>query len=461
MTDPKIKPQLAAWGGDRRAVMADLFKYLDNQRAGRPNSLHLDADPVLAVQKRNIITDLLGGEAAKEALGDSRLSTKSSRDQPWRSYRLDRLNQMRDSSGDNFPIDYRKVKQNLMPFEVGRTLGEAGGDFPVDKVKPTLLDVGVKNEKLMELTSKAFSKLPRTVRASDGSEILLWNPEGGSIGRRIFHLGRDEESNRIVPSKVRWVPMIAETLREAPARIYDPKTQNRIYVRDYEGHGKHMVVVRPDGLVIDQGPADARLITQFPYTSGGNQEGMVIQWARPDGGSKAQHGDPVPAQPTIPSHASGQPRRKGEGQSQGNPSPTPTGSAVPEPRQSEFQGKSTESSEEVKPLPPGVTPTAVINHLKDQITTDLSNKLTQGGAPPALAREIASNAYSISERLVRRKSAPHERAYAMRAAALVGGLGPTDLAAIRDATIKGGTAGANAELKNRLVFQSATMPSLA
>jgi hypothetical protein len=229
MDDPKIKSRLGAWSDDR-AVMADIFKYIDNQRQGLPNSLHLDRDPVVAVQKRNLITDLLGGEAAKGALGESRLSTKSSRDNPWRSYRLDRLNQMTDSSGQNFPVHYDAVKQNLMP----------GG---------------------------ATKPLPGT------------------------------ESN---------------------------------------------------------------------------------------------------------------------------------------------------------PLRPGVTPTAVINHIKAQSTVDLSQGLITAGVPRALAQEIAQEAYSQSERVVRRKTAPHERAYAMRASELMASLGPDDLAAISQAMLKGGTKGAKEAAKTKL-----------
>ena len=463
MSDPKSRGQFALWNGDSRAVMADVYKYLDNQMAGRPNSVHLDDNPTFAVQKRNLITDLLGGRSVPEGVLPTPLSTKRARDNSVKTFRIDRINQLSEGSAQPMPIDYYKVKQNLMPLEVGRTLAEAGKDFPVDKVVPKLLDVGVKNEELTRRSGEAFAKLPKEVRASDGSDVKIWNPEGGSISRRVYHLARDEESGRVVPSKVRWIPMIAETLREAPAWILDPASGNRIYVREYDRFGKHMVVVRPDGQVIDQGPTSSRLITQFPYSSGGKQEGMIVQWVRPglgEGGSKVQHGDPGPARPAIMSHASGGPRREGEGQSQGNPSPTPTGSTVPEPRQSEFQGKPTALPGPVKPprtdsLPPGVTPTAVIQHIEGQTTTDLRQELIQGGAPPALADDLAQVAWTEANRVVRRRSAPHERGYAMRAGVLMESLGPSDMAAIQQATIKGGTQGAKAEMQNRLRIDSA------
>jgi hypothetical protein len=119
MNEPKNSQHFALWNGDRGAVMEDIYKYLDNQRQGLPNSLHLDSNPTFAVQKRNLITDLLGGRSVAEGQIPTPLSTPAGRDNSVRSYRIDRFNQLRNSGGENFPVDYYKVKQNLMPGDPG------------------------------------------------------------------------------------------------------------------------------------------------------------------------------------------------------------------------------------------------------------------------------------------------------------------------------------------------------
>jgi hypothetical protein len=111
------KDQFAPWGGDRRAVEADIYKYLDNQRNGVPNSIGLDPNPVTAVQKRNVISDLLGATRGLPEVNPSQLSTKSGRDNHFKSFRVDRVNKITESGGKNLPVDYGKAKQNLMPLD--------------------------------------------------------------------------------------------------------------------------------------------------------------------------------------------------------------------------------------------------------------------------------------------------------------------------------------------------------
>jgi hypothetical protein len=468
MSAPGTRKQFALWNGDKRAVMADVYKYLENQLHGRPNSLHLDSDPTFAVQKRNLISDLIGGTSVRQGAIPSPLSTKAGRDNSVKMFRIDRLNKVGESAGDPFPVDYAKVKENLMPFEVGRTLSEAGKDFPVDRVKPKLIDIRGSNDQLAQRAASEFRQLPRALEASDGSRIQLWNPEAGSLASRVFHLIRDEETNRILPSKLKWVPMIAETLREAPAWILDPASKNRIYVRDYGEAGKHMVVVRPDGSVMQQGPVDASLITQFPYNSPGRQGRMRIHWTRPgsEAGAETSHGSPGPTSTGSTGHGPRQSSFEGTGQSQGNPSPTPTDSTVPGPRQSEFQGEPTQDAGRVNPPPPnvhlmplpeGVSPSAVIRHIEAQAVTDLGQQLMQGGAPKAMAQELAQGAWHEATRLARKGSAPHERGYAAAAGSLMDGLNAQDLQAIGAATVRGGTEGAKAELKRQLLVKKASM----
>jgi hypothetical protein len=222
------KNQFTPWGNDRRAVEADIYKYLDNQRKGVPNSIGLDADPVRAVQKRNLLSDLLGATRGLPEVNPSQLSTKSGRDNHFKSFRVDRVNKITESGGKNLPVDYGKAKQNLMPLD----------------------------------------------RAAAGTAAL----------------------------------------------------------------------------------------------------------------------------------------------------------------------------------PRGVTPAAVIKHAQAQATHDLRNKLIRGGAPPALADQIAATGWKKAERAARRSGpAPSERALTVEAAARLAQLGPQDLEAIGAATIKGGTDGAAKEIEKRLL----------
>ena len=115
--------QFSVWGNDRRAVEADIYKYLDNQRNGVPNSIGLDADPVRAVQKRNLISDLLGATRGLPEVNPSQLSTKSGRDNHFKSFRIDRVNKLTESGGKDLPVDYGKAKQNLMPPASDATSG--------------------------------------------------------------------------------------------------------------------------------------------------------------------------------------------------------------------------------------------------------------------------------------------------------------------------------------------------
>jgi hypothetical protein len=110
------------------------------------------------------------------------------------------------------------------------------------------------------------------------------------------------------------------------------------------------------------------------------------------------------------------------------------------------------------PLPPGVTPDAVIKHVRAQATQDFKFKLVAGGAPSALASQIAEAAWKKAERASRRQSAPSERAYIVRTAARLNQLSLPDLEAIRSATLKGGSDGAAKEIEKRLLMPPRQIP---
>lgn len=103
-----------AWGGNRDAFVADVFKYLDNHASDRPGSFGLDAGAATAVHKKNVINDLFG-VARGSGANPIDLSTKAGKDNLIKSFRLDRTNRITESGGEKMPFDYYKAKANLLP----------------------------------------------------------------------------------------------------------------------------------------------------------------------------------------------------------------------------------------------------------------------------------------------------------------------------------------------------------
>lgn len=104
-----------AWGGNRDAFIADVFKYLDNHASDRPGSYGLDSGAAAAVHKKNVINDLFG-VARGSGANPLDLSTKSGKDNLIKSFRLDRTNRITESGGEKMPFDYYKAKANLLPL---------------------------------------------------------------------------------------------------------------------------------------------------------------------------------------------------------------------------------------------------------------------------------------------------------------------------------------------------------
>jgi len=203
-------------------------------------------------------------------------------------------------------------------FAVGQKLRET--DVPIDDVKPAELDVKGTNKDILTRVAEEYRSWPEKITAADGSEILLANPEEGYISKRALHLVWDNEKDMIKIDKARWLPNVPTTLTTASIRLADHKTGNRVFVKSYSNGTRHMVVVAPDGVVLEQKPFTGRLVTQFPSTTGARREGMIIDWER----------------------------ENGEGRSQGNPNPTSPASASPGSRQGTFQKENIISDENVK-----------------------------------------------------------------------------------------------------------------
>ncbi|HRR42186.1 MAG TPA: hypothetical protein P5244_13205, partial [Syntrophales bacterium] len=212
------------------------------------------------------------------------------------------------------PVKEHALFEKEGEYRIGDKLREA--DIPVDKAEPKLLDVKGNNAQIVSRAAAEFMSWPEKIKAADGSNILLKNPDQGSLAGRAKHLVWDNDKDRLHIEKARWLPNTPSTLKNAAVRIVDNTSGNRIYVRAYQDGTKHMVVVKPDGVVESQKAFKGSLITQFPYLTIGRQQDMMIDWAR-----------------------------NGIGRSQGNPNPTPQASAVPGPQQEAFRENRVTSSE--------------------------------------------------------------------------------------------------------------------
>lgn len=107
----------APWDGDPEAFLRAVFAYLDNHVNGRPGSVNLDADPAMAVHKKNVINDFFNVPKGKgnEDLNPVQLSGLGQKDNLIRARRFDRINRITPGAGDRFPIRYELQKRNFLP----------------------------------------------------------------------------------------------------------------------------------------------------------------------------------------------------------------------------------------------------------------------------------------------------------------------------------------------------------
>lgn len=112
------------------------------------------------------------------------------------------------------------------------------------------------------------------------------------------------------------MPNVPDTIENAGAKLWDNDNKNWIYAREYRDGTKHMVVVSPDGRVVNHEVGKGKLITQFPGNKRGRQYDMDVIWRRPAPDDPYGHG----RRPSVPK-------------------PTPPASAIPDSRREEFRSQ--------------------------------------------------------------------------------------------------------------------------
>ena len=136
---------LRLWGGNTEAFMVDLKKVLENWKPtpenpkGRPGETGLDADPSIAISKKNRINDFLNmfrktedasllanpdrtrlkRPARRKTKAEKQDEVESDPNTLVRSYRVDRFHDLAVSSDDPLRVNYGKAVYNLMPFKPG------------------------------------------------------------------------------------------------------------------------------------------------------------------------------------------------------------------------------------------------------------------------------------------------------------------------------------------------------
>ncbi|MDR1281963.1 MAG: hypothetical protein LBK99_14260 [Opitutaceae bacterium] len=292
------------WGDNLADFMGDVDTYLANHAAGRGG-----ADGI-GMEKRDVINELFGVNNRNNASVNPLFDTLPKRSAGvFRSRRIDRMNRVVPVEGENFRVDYYKVRDNRRPeapLDGGRGRSQNPAMESMDtpparassapltpaqeawsKVKPgarfdavkkfipksdimaSKLDfLGKDTDEVMQ-TIKDFLLSNPVVDAFDGKRVLIANPQGKGDGllTRAEHLGgRRRKSMGSAPrdfafDKAELVSSIPETLKTGAVKV--EQGGDHLYFKKYKDGLLHMVVVDPHGFLSDHGPVDAGLVTQY------------------------------------------------------------------------------------------------------------------------------------------------------------------------------------------------------
>ena len=130
---------------------------------------------------------------------------------------------------------------------------------------------------VLRMARESFLALPKEVVAADGKRVLLHNPDQSWFPTALANLDPIEKRasmwrptrTAVTPNttKVRWIPMIGDTLERAQLRVKDQVSGNDLYIRKYSDEAVHVVVVSRAGRVVGQMGYDAGLVTHLRYAT--------------------------------------------------------------------------------------------------------------------------------------------------------------------------------------------------
>ena len=106
--------ELGLFNNSMDTVQEKLMQYLGNHRNGRGGATGLDADPSVATAMRDTLNGLIGTGTAVQRAANPFLSGLNPRGSV-RTFRLDRIDDIKPSGRTGIHFDYDKVKGNKMP----------------------------------------------------------------------------------------------------------------------------------------------------------------------------------------------------------------------------------------------------------------------------------------------------------------------------------------------------------
>ena len=146
---------------------------------------------------------------------------------------------------------------------VGKRFREIADQIEADSYPDNLLVPKGSEPSKKRVAAQTYKNMPKSIVAFDGENVLLHNPEKGSLLNRLLHLVTYGDRKSVDNQKMQWLPLVPETLQNAHVKLKDDDTGNHVYMRRYEDTF-HAVVVDPRGATVGTEVYDAALKTQFP-----------------------------------------------------------------------------------------------------------------------------------------------------------------------------------------------------
>lgn len=151
-------------------------------------------------------------------------------------------------------------------------LPEEAGETPLLSIPKNLPNrITALPEPVISSIKEAYGALPSSVTDAWGDSVYLKEDRRGDM-RLVHYITSDTDTGGrgqgdLDPSRIPWLPRIAETVARAQVMLRDFRNRNRVYVRNY-AEGLHLVVTSAEGKFIGQKEYDTSAITQFPEDNG-------------------------------------------------------------------------------------------------------------------------------------------------------------------------------------------------
>lgn len=215
--------RLSLWRGNKDAFMDDLKKVLENWKptpefpAGKPGETGLDADPAIAISKKNRINDFLNmyrktEEASLYATPDRTTLRKPTRRMTKeekldkessdpntliRSYRADRFHDLAATSDEPLRVNYGKALYNLLPE--GRETAE---EVPFRAISPTI-ERGLRRFQLMPDKPGDETIVAPGFYSKMGRVLLEKMPNRASF-EQIKGIIDPQKGSGVKPDEIKW-----------------------------------------------------------------------------------------------------------------------------------------------------------------------------------------------------------------------------------------------------------------